>query len=569
MNLMKHNLKWIKGCLTLSLSLFLMSNLTVALADMKGSHHPDGSFDVKKGSVALLKGLYALEFPVSTKSQKAQEYFNQGLVLTYGFDHSDAEVSFLEAARHDPDLAMAYWGVAFVLGPNINAAMEDANVPRAFEMIQKALALAEKTSEKEQALIGALAKRYAPKPVKDRTPLDQAFADAMGEVYLKYAGDPDVTVIYAEALMDLHPWDYWTEDGQPKLWTSTIRKILEKSLKTHPRHPHVHHLYIHLMENSPNPEATVKSADIILNLVPASGHLVHMAGHAYYAAGLYNDCSRANEKALGVDRMLVSSFDTSGLYQLAYVPHVLHYLLASYMMEGRSTEAIHVARALAEGINPKMMRKPGMGTLQHYYLTPYYTLVRFGRWEDILKEPVPPEDLLYPRGMLHYARGMAFVRKGKTGRAEAELKHLRDILNNSALESVTIWDINKGKDLLAIAADVLTGEIAAANGKIDLAIHAMEKGIKKEMALPYDEPPPWYFPVRQALGTMLLENGQIERAEDVFRKDLQKNAENPWSLFGLTQCLRKGEKSEQAEDMEKRFRRAWARADIDLQRPLF
>lgn len=569
MNLIKCNLNWLKGFLILSLTLCLISSFTVAFADMKGSHHSGGALDVKKGSVPLLKGLYALEFPVSTKSQKAQKYFNQGLVLTYGFDHSDAEVSFLEAARLDPHLAMAYWGAAFVLGPNINAAMEDANVPRAFDMIQKALALADKASEKEKALIGALAKRYASKPVKDRASLDQAFADAMGEVYLRYPGDPDVTVIYAEALMDLHPWDYWTEDGQPKPWTSTIRKILEKSLKTHPRHPHVHHLYIHLMENSSNPEAAVKSADIILNLVPASGHLVHMAGHAYYAAGLYNDCSRANEKALGVDRMLVSSFDTSGLYQLAYVPHVLHYLLASYMMEGRSSEAIHVARTLAKGIDPKMMQKPGMGTLQHYYLTPYYTLVRFGRWEEILKEPLPPEDLLYPRGMLNYARGMAFVRKGKNDRAETELKNLRDILNNSALGSVTIWDINKAKDMLAIAADVLTGEIAAANGKIDSAIQTMQKGVVKEMALLYDEPPPWYFPVRQALGTMLLENGQIERAEDVFRKDLQKNAENPWSLFGLTQCLKKAGKSVQAEDMEKRFRRAWARADFDLKRPVF
>lgn len=569
MNLVTRKFNWRNGFLTLFLAFYLILSFAVALADLKGSHRSDGSFDVKKGRVPLLKGLYALEFPVSTKSKKAQEYFNQGLVLTYGFDHSDAEVSFLEAASHDPDLAMAYWGVAFVLGPNINAAMEDTNVPKAFEMIQKAMTLADKSSEKEQALIGALAKRYAPKPVKDRTSLDQAFADAMGDVYLKYPDDPDVSVIYAEALMDLHPWDYWTEDGQPKPWTSTIKKILEKSLKTHPRHPHVLHLYIHLMENSSNPEAAVKSADIILNLVPASGHLVHMAGHAYYAAGLYNDCSRANEKALGVDRMLVSSFDTSGLYQLAYVPHVLHYLLASYMMEGRSSEAIHVARTLAEGIDPKMMRKPGMGTLQHYYLTPYYTMVRFGQWEEILKEPLPAEDLLYPRGMLHYARGVAFVRKGKNDRAETELKHLRDILDNSALESVTIWDINKAKDLLSIAADVLTGEIAAANGKIDLAIQTMEKGVKKEMALPFDEPPPWYFPVRQALGTMLLENGQIERAEAVFRKDLNKNAENPWSLFGLTQCLKKAEKFVQAEDMKKRFRRAWARADIDLQRPVF
>lgn len=569
MNKGKNQLNCQKRILTVFIMLGLVLSYGIALADMKDLQHSDDSIVAKDGSVPLLKGLFAIDFPVSTKNKKARAYFNQGLVLTYGFDHADAEVSFLEATKYDPDLAMAYWGVAFVLGPNINAPMENSNINRAYRMIQKALSLANKVSDKERDLIKALAKRYASKPVKDRSFLDHAFADAMQEVYRKYPGDPDITVIYAEAMMDLHPWDYWTNDDKPQPWTPAIEMVLEKAVKEHPRHPHVHHLYIHLMENSPNSEKAVKSADIILNLVPASGHLVHMAGHAYYAAGLYNDCSRANEKALGVDRMLVSSFDTSGLYQLAYVPHVLHYLLASYMMEGRSEEAIRVAYTLADGIDPKMMRKPGLGTLQHYYLTPYYTLIRFGRWEEILNTPSPAEDLLYPLGMWHYARGIAFLRKGDKTLAETELENLHKIMKQPDLESVTIWDINQAKDLLDIASDVLSGEILAAKGQTDKAIEYLEHGVRKEMALRFDEPPPWYFPVNQALGTLLLYAGKVERAETVFRKDLKKNAENPWSLFGLMLCLKKSEKPTEAADIEKRFRRAWARADIELQRPIF
>jgi tetratricopeptide (TPR) repeat protein len=569
MNINRNKLNCQKCFLTLIITLGLFFNYNIASADMKNHQYDEVPIAGADGSVPLLEGLYAIDFPVSTKNEKARAYFNQGLVLTYGFDHSDAEVSFLEAIKYDHDLAMAYWGVAFVLGPNINAPMEKANVYRAYQMVQKALSLVDKASDKERDLVEALARRYGSEPLQDRSSLDRAFADAMQKVYQKYPDDPDITVLYAEAMMDLHPWDYWTEDYRPRPWTPAVKNVLEKAVRRHPGHPHVHHLYIHLMENSPDPEAAVKSADMILNIVPASGHLVHMAGHAYYAAGMYNDCSRANEKALGVDRMLISSFNTSGFYQLAYVPHVLHYLLASYMMEGRSTEAIHAARTLANGIDPKMMRKSGMGTLQHYYLAPYYTLVRFGRWEEILKEPSPAGDLIYPLGMWHYARGMAFSRKGDTMLAETEHESLLKIMKDPVLESVTIWDINRAKDLLEIASDVLTGEIFAAKGETEKALDYLERGVRKETALPFDEPPPWYFPVNQALGTLLLEAGQVERAESVFRNDLKRNPENPWSLFGLAVCLKKSGRHIETADFEKRFRRAWARADIEIQRPIF
>ncbi|MGA7106019.1 MAG: hypothetical protein WBX49_11820 [Candidatus Deferrimicrobiaceae bacterium] len=553
--------------LFLSLLCFMIPG-HAAYSHSEGKHgFSDETILREKGKVPLVKGLYSLDYFVTTKSDMARAYFNQGLVLTYGFDHADAEVSFLEAAKLDPECAMCYWGAAFVLGPNINAPMDNEAVPKAYEYSRKALALMDKASDREQALIQALAKRYGQEPVTDRSSLDRRFADAMREVCSRYPEDPTIAVLYAEALMDLHPWDYWTVDGKPQAWTPAIESILVKVMADHPRHPHAHHLYIHLLENSPFPEKTVRSADRIKDLVPASGHLVHMAGHAYYAAGLYHDCSEINERALEVDKLLTSSFHTQGFYQLAYVPHVLHFLLASYIMEGRSEDALRAARTLAGSVDPSKMRQPGMGFLQHYYVAPYTTLVRFRLWEDILNESSPGEDLLYPRAMWHYARGMAFARMERIEEAKGELPMLKIIAGKPELETVTVWDLNKVSSLLDIAVAVLAGEISASQGEYDAAIAHLEQGIALEEALTYDEPPPWYFPVRQSLGAVLLAAGRPAKAESVYRTDLKKNSENPWSLHGLAVSLRAQGKTDLAMDAEQRFRRAWARADREMHLP--
>jgi tetratricopeptide (TPR) repeat protein len=547
--------------------LIVLLAFTAALARETHTQH-DHSSDPSRG-VTLLDGLIDLQFPITTDSQAAQDFFNQGLVLTYGFDHSDAEVSYQEAARHDPNAAMAYWGLAFVLGPNINAPMNAADGPRAYALTQKALALAKKASAKERALIEALATRYATEAPADRSSLDQAFADAMRQVYRRFPADPNVAALFAESLMDLHPWNYWTEDDQAQPWTPEIRTVLEKLIAENPRHPHGHHLYIHLLENSPTPEATIKSADVIRNLVPAAGHLVHMAGHAYYAAGLYHDCSVVNEEAIGVDKVIKATFDTEGLYQLAYMPHNLHFLLASYMMEGRSREAVAVARTLSAGVDQKMMRQPGLESLQQFYLTPYYTLVRFGRWDELLAESAPPADLKYPRALWHYARGIAFTRKGDTGRAEAELVQLKALAADASLAGMKIWGLNRVSDLLGVAVEALAGEIAAARGAKEEALAHFERGVALQDKLAFDEPPTWYYPVRQSLGTLFLDLGRPKEAEAVFRKDLQKNPENAWALYGLTQSLKAQGKNDLAADMEQRFRRAWSRADVKMNRPVF
>lgn len=555
----------VHGFLIALLIVFLAFTVTFA-QETHGRHgHPS---DPSRG-VTLLDGLIDLQFPITTDSQAAQDFFNQGLVLTYGFDHADAEVSYQEAARHDPDAAMAYWGASFVLGPNINAPMNPADGPRAYALSRKAQALAKKVSAKERALIEALATRYASETPADRSSLDQAFVDAMRQVYRRYPEDPNIAALFAESLMDLHPWNYWTEDDQAQPWTPEIRGVLEKLIAENPRHPHGHHLYIHLLENSPTPEATIKSADIIRNLVPAAGHLVHMAGHAYYAAGLYHDCSLVNEEAIGVDKVLKAAFDTEGLYQLAYMPHNLHFLLASYMMEGRSREAVAASRTLSAGVDRKMMRQPGLESLQHFYLTPYYALVRFGRWDEILIEPAPSEDLKYPRAMWHYARGMAFTRKGQNGPAEAELAKLKSLAADEGMAEMKIWDLNKVTDLLGVASEALAGEIAAARGAKEDAVAHFERGIALQDKLAYDEPPTWYYPVRQSMGTLLLDLDRVAEAETVFRTDLRKNPENPWALYGLAQALKAQGKNTLAADAEQRFRRAWARADVKMNRPVF
>jgi hypothetical protein len=561
-NIFRKPVPWLS---LISLLGFLFCTAAVTLGS-SGQH--DHSSGAGRG-VTLLDGLIDLQFPITSKNELARKYFNQGLVLTYGFDHADAEISYLEAARHDPGAAMAYWGAAFVLGPNINAPMNEADAQRAHALAQKALALSKQASDKERALIEALATRYAPAAPVDRSALDQAFAEAMRQVYRRYPDDPNVAVLFAEALMDLHPWNYWTEDDQAQPWTPEIQTVLEKVMAAYPGHPHGHHLYIHLLENSPTPEATVRSADVIRNLVPQAGHLVHMAGHAYYAAGLYHDCSVVNEEAIGVDKVLRASFDSEGLYQLAYMPHNMHFLLASYLMEGRSQQAIVLARTLAAGVNQEKMRQPGLESLQHFYLTPYYTLVRFGRWDEMLVEPAPPDVLKYPRAMWHYARGVAFTRKGDSGAASAELSKLKALAADASLADKVIWDLNKVTDLLEVATEVLAGEIAAARGNKEEALAHFQRGVARQDKLAFDEPPTWYYPVRQSLGMLLLDLRRPQEAEAVFRADLRKNAENPYALYGLTKALQAQQKSELAADTDQRFRRAWSRADVKMDRPVF
>jgi tetratricopeptide (TPR) repeat protein len=536
---------------------------TFGLLSWGCSENPDAAKDGR--TAPLLAGMGDLHHPITTSNKMAQRYFNQGLALSYGFNHKEAERSFREVARLDSNSAMAWWGVALVLGPNINAAMDNAEVPNAYSAIQKALELAPKASEKERAYIEALAKRYAAEPVADRKPLDEAYAAAMSDLAQRYPDDADAAALAAEALMDLHPWDFWEKDGEPKPWTPEIITVLETALTHWPNHPGLNHFYIHTVEASKNPERAMAAADRLGDLIPGAGHLVHMPGHIYIRTGRYNDAVIANEKAIKADGDYITQCHAQGMYPVAYMPHNHHFLSASATMSGQSEKAISAARYMAEQQDHDMMRQPGYGTLQHYTTIPLYSLAKFGKWEEILKEPAPAEDLRYPTGIWHFARGMAFTRTNRLNEAAQELEKLDAIAADTSLKRVTIWELNTTYALLQIAREMLAGELAAKRKDFDNAIGHLQKAVAMEDDLTYDEPPPWYAPARHNLGAVLLEAGRATEAQKVFEEDLQKYPENGWSLSGLQQSLVAQGKPDQANAVKARFDKAWASADVTLE----
>lgn len=502
--------------------------------------------------------------PISTKSPEAQRYFDQGLTLAWGFNHAEAGRSFREAARLDPGCAMCWWGASLVLGPNINAGMEEAAVPDAWEALQKAVALAPNASEREHAYIAALAKRYAAKPVKDRKPLDSAYADAMRDVARRHPDDLDAAALFAEALMDVTPWDYWEKDGRPKAWTPEIVSTLESILARNPDHIAGIHFYIHATEASPAPGRAEKYADKLGALVPGAGHLVHMPAHTYMRVGRYHDASLANEKAAKADESYIAQCRAQGIYPLVYHPHNVHFLVASAAMEGRGAVSIAAARKLAAHSSPEMMRVPGLETLQHYWITPLFALARFAKWEEILKEPRPPGGLDYPEGVWRYARGLALSATGRQNEAARELAALRAIAAKPALGKLTIWGFNSFASILALAVRFLEADIASRRGDAAGAVQHLTKAVTLEDDLIYQEPPDWYAPARQVLAATLGRAGRWVDAEAAYRADLVRNPENGWSLSGLAVALDAQGRDAEAAEVRKRLEKVWTLADVSI-----
>jgi tetratricopeptide (TPR) repeat protein len=536
------------------------------LLGTNGSVSGQGSAPEDEQIAPLLEGLGKYQHPITIPSGDplVQRFFDQGLMLSHSFNHREAERSFREAARRDPDCAMCYWGVALVNGPNINSRMDDDQVPVAWEALRKALSLADRVSEEEQAYINALAARYGPEPVEDRAPLDLAYAEAMKEVATRYPDDPDAVTLYAEALMDLHPWDYWLKNGEPRPWTQEIVTTLESVRRVAPDHPLGNHLYIHAVEASQTPERGLEAARRLGNVAPGAGHLVRMPSHIYIRVGEYHEGTLANQRAVESDNRYVTQCHAQGIYPLAYIPRNHHFLWATATLEGRSQLAIEAARSTAEMIDPEMMRVPGMGTLQHFHSVPLHAFIRFGKWEEILDHPEPDQDLLYPRGVWHYARGLAFARTGRLDLAEDELAQLQTTAADSALQTVTIRDINRTDTLMKIASLVLEGEIAAKAWDFNMAVTYLEQAIELEDGLAYNEPPDWFFPVRQNLGAVLIEAGRFADAERVYQEDLEVFPRNGWSLYGMAQALRGQQKNQAARRVEEKFEKAWQWSDVSL-----
>jgi tetratricopeptide (TPR) repeat protein len=515
------------------------------------------------GQVApRLQHLGSHTFPVTTKSQRAQLFINQGVMLAYGFNHAEAARSFREAARLDPDCAMAYWGMALAMGPNINMAMPPETEPRAHELVQKAIALKENATEKEKAYIEALSKRYSGELEPTRSALDLAYADSMRDLHNRYPDDLDIATLYAESVMDLRPWNYWTRDMQPYPETVEILRVLESVLARNPNHPGAIHFYIHTVELA-RPELAEAAAERLRTLAPGAGHLVHMPSHIFRRIGRYADASQSNEDAIAADEDYITQCRAQGVYPLAYYPHNIHFLWDAATMEGRSRTAIEAARKSASKIPDGAWREVPL--LHQFLVAPLFAYTRFGQWDLILKEPRPPGDSPFWTGVWRYARGLAFTSTGKLDAAAQELNELQKIAALRSLDGLRVtFSRNGAKAILDIAVEVLAGELAAKRGDYDQAIARLHRGILLEENLIYNEPPDWHVPVRQSLGAVLLAAGRAAEAEAVYWQDLSRNRENGWALFGLMQSLRAQGKEEQAASVEGRFRKAWSRADVTL-----
>jgi tetratricopeptide (TPR) repeat protein len=514
----------------------------------------------------IFDGLGHLHHPVTTGSPLAQQFFDQGLTFVYAFNHSEAEGSFREAARRDPDMAMAYWGIALSLGPNINQPEDDDRGKAAYEAIQKARALEPKSNQAERAYIEALARRYTPDGKMNDTQ-QQAYANAMRDVAHRYPDDPDAGALFAESLMDLHPWNLWTNDGKPVPGTEEIVATLEAVMSKYPDHIGANHYYIHAVEASPDPGRALKSADRLGPLAPAAGHLVHMPSHIYIRTGDYEKSAEANARAIKADRIYLRERNPKGIYPTMYVQHNMQFLWASYMMEGNSRGAAKASRELDQAaMSPESVQFIHTMPMGEFVLpTRYFTQARFGKWDAILKEPAPPADFTYMTAVWHYARGLAYSAKGKPDKAAAEQKQLDAIAG--AMPADRVVGFNSGKKLLELASDTLAARIASAKGQHDEAIAHLRDAVAVQDALNYEEPPPWYYPVRETLGMELLAAGKTSDAEQVFRDDLTRNPENGWSLAGLAACLRARNANDEANAVDARFKKAWAHADVSPPMP--
>lgn len=513
-----------------------------------------------------LTGLEGIDFKITTTSKEAQDYFNQGVMLAYGFNHAEAARSFYEAQRLDSNCAMAYWGFAYVLGPNYNAGMEEDNFQRAYEAAVKAKTLSGSCTPKEIALINALSVRYAAQPPANRAPLDIAYAAAMKKVFDQFPSDPDIGALYAESIMDLHPWDlYDKETKAPKAWTPELLRVLEHLMKINPMHPGAHHFYIHALEASATPEKALPSAKLLLTLVPGSGHLVHMPSHIYINTGDYHLGSVSNIEAVKADSSYTTNCHAQGAYPLGYYPHNYHFLVATAALEGNAALAWEAAEKLQQHTSEEIMRMPGWGTLQHYYTIPWYTAVKLSMWDTILAFKAPSKELVYPRAIWHYARGMAYLGKHDLSSAQREMDSLALLAADTTLQQITVWNINTTADLAKIASKVLSAGIAWQQKNTDKAISLLKEAIAMEDHLNYNEPPDWFFSVRHHLGAVLLKAGKYNEAEKVYQQDLKTWKKNGWALIGLHDALLKQNKQDEAKKVLAAFTESWKYADIKIQ----
>jgi tetratricopeptide (TPR) repeat protein len=538
---------------------------TGAIIHLAASHTEVPPAEIKAASPALAfadadpplwEGLGSVTYQITTSSAAAQTYFDQGLRLTYAFNHAEAQRAFRKAQKLDPDCAMCFWGEALVLGPNINLPMQDDAVAPAFAAARKAAALAAKTSPREQSLIAAISARYSEDAKADRAALNAAYAAAMGKVAAQFAEDNEIAVLYAESVMDLSPWNYWRPGGsEPNPQSVDIVPTLERVLARDPAHPGAMHYYIHAVEASDRPKRAEPYADRLRGALPGAGHLVHMPSHIYYRVGRYLDALTVNKTAVTVDESyLTATSAPMGVYRLGYYPHNVHFVMASAQMSGDGPTVISAAEKL-RGLIPDEVAR-GIALVQPVKAAPYFAHAQFSSPDTVLALPDPGDAVPYVKAMWHYARGVAQASRGDFAASLAEANNIEALERTadfSLLETAGV----PAQDVLKLARAVIQGRIAQAQGDTKAAIEHFEQAAALQDSLPYMEPPYWYYPVRQSLAATFLRAGRLDDADEQFRRALQRAPNNGWSHYGLSELYKARGDREGAAREEAELAKSW------------
>jgi tetratricopeptide (TPR) repeat protein len=510
----------------------------------------------------VLKNIGDYSVPVTTKSTYSQMFFNQGIIMANNFNHAEAERSFREAVRQDTTFAMGYWGIAYVLGPNFNSAANMGTVNEIRNAITKAVQFSEQASDWEKAVIKAIQIKF---PMDTTLTDGEGFANSMQQAFKAFPDHSFVATLYAESIMNLHPWDFYEgRGGAPRPWTPEIVSLLENVIAIDPKNPLANHLYLHATEASADLSKALTSAERLKTLVPAAGHLVHMPSHIYINTGDYHEGSIANEAAVLADSIYIAECQAQGYYPQMYYPHNYHFLAATAAFEGRGARAIEAAYKTASLIDKKYYHEPGYEMVQHYLTIPSHILIKFGQWEKILTLPKPTDDLIYPTAIWHYARGMAYVNLDKIEQAKAELRKLNELRQSPSIAEQLNWGINKVTEVCKIGSNVLEAELFVRDGKYNEAMALLSEAIQVEDNLNYNEPPDWFFSVRHLLGNLLLTTKNYKQAELTYKEDLANWPKNGFALNGLAESLAGQGKTKEAEEIRAQFQAAWKYADTDL-----